>query len=385
MRALFCVMDSPGLAMQMIGLAQELRQMGHATACVAHAAAGALCDEHGLERIRDDCERSSFALRRWAAPPATLLQLRHLARGIEAFGPDVIVASPFGYGPAIAAKEAAIPLAVAGGLVHLWRPGSARREEGMRWYEAGRAAAGLPPLAAGSRVPWLGDLFLLPSTPGLSGAREGEDGACHVGDCASGAPATPPDSELEAWLARVPPATPIVYAQCGREFGAAPIRDHLATAADALGLAIAVDTGRNDLPCSYRSERVLARPFIPHQAVLPHASFVIASGQPTSVLGALRHALPLVLLPHGSGTEETAEACVASGVARAHPFAELTPEALARMLAEVLGAPEMQRAAASLRAELAGLGGRTRAAEAIAALGGRAIWTARSADAAAPP
>jgi len=86
----------------------------------------------------------------------------------------------------------------------------------------------------------------------------------------------------------------------------------------------------------------------------------------------------------GRAPRETAEACVAAGVARAHPFAEITPEALARMIAEVLGAPGMRRAAISLRTELAGLSGPARAAAAIAALGARAIWPARPADAAAP-
>jgi hypothetical protein len=307
-------MDSPGIALQMAGLARELHGMQHVTACVANERIAPLCDAYELRRIRADSDRSSFSLRRWAAPAATLLQLHHLEHAIRTFAPDVLVASPFGYGPALAAEHHRLPLVVLGGLVHLWQVGTERRREGLEWYSAGRRAAGLPAHTGDGHAPWLGDLFLLQGTPALSGANEHEDNIRHVGDCTWDPPECR-DPVLLAWLAARDSTVPLAYVQCGREFGATPVLDNLTLAAKRLGIALAIDTGRNDRPFSLDGEHVYARPFVARSAVLPLASLVITSGQPSSVLAALAHGLPLVLLPHGSGTEETADACVRAGVA----------------------------------------------------------------------
>jgi UDP:flavonoid glycosyltransferase YjiC (YdhE family) len=364
-KILFCVMDSPGIALQMAGLASELRALGHETACVANRSTVALCERHGLSCLVADCDHLSFALRRWAAEAATLLQLRHLSQAVEEMEPDVIVATPFGYGPALAAEQLGVPLAVIGGLVHVWRAGSERRAEGRHWYAAGRAEAGMAPHPDPDHAAWLGDRFLIQSAPALSGCRDGEDHATHVGDC-TWDPEAADDPALEQWLA-ARGERPLAYVQCGREFGLAPIYDAFAAAAEVLDIALAIDTGRNDRPTAFANKLVFARPFIPRARILERADLAIGSGHPATVLGALRHGLPMVLLPHGSGTEETAAACAEAGVAVTIPFAELTPLALIDAIVDGLAeAPGL--AAKRVQRQLSTLGGRPRAARLIAEL-----------------
>jgi hypothetical protein len=348
----------------MAGLARELHGMQHVTACVANERIAPLCDAYELRRIRADSDRSSFSLRRWAAPAATLLQLHHLEHAIRTFAPDVLVASPFGYGPALAAEHHRLPLVVLGGLVHLWQVGTERRREGLEWYSAGRRAAGLPAHTGDGHAPWLGDLFLLQGTPALSGANEHEDNIRHVGDCTWDPPECR-DPVLLAWLAARDSTVPLAYVQCGREFGATPVLDNLTLAAKRLGIALAIDTGRNDRPFSLDGEHVYARPFVARSAVLPLASLVITSGQPSSVLAALAHGLPLVLLPHGSGTEETADACVRAGVALARQLTQATADVLTASIDETLSSARMREAARATGRDIARLGGLRRAARLI--------------------
>lgn len=366
MKALFCVVTSPGLALSLIGLARELQARGHEVACVTNQSMAELCERHGLRRIvppgSEEADRHSFTLWRWNAPAAMLLQLRHIVHAFKTFEPDVIVASPFGHGPVIASEISGKPLVVVGGLTHIWGRGTWRATDAARWLDECRSAVGLPARGSSSEAPWLGQLFLLQSTPTLSGAPEGTDAVCHVGDCTWDPPGDQ-DPELAAWLASAPATRRIVFAVCGREFGFAPFDEMLAETAARLDLTVVIDTARSDFTRSYESGRVFAKPGIVRTLVLPRASVVLGTGHPTTVLSALRWELPLVLLPNGSGTDEAAAACVAAGVARAHPAEQLSVDILVDMLSDAITSHTMRFAASRLRLELeahGGLGGAAR-------------------------
>jgi len=368
-KVLLCIMDSIGLAMQMFGIAGELVADGHAIACVANPSIAEACEAYHVRRIERGSTQDSFTLRQWITPTMASAQFRYLDAAIKEFSPDVLVASPFGFGPSLCAEINRVPLVVIGGMTFSWAAGTYRREDGLRMFDAARVALGLPRIGTAGLVghpPWLGDRFLLQSSPTLSGPVPCSDRVRWVGDC-SWDPPSVADPELVAWLAATErTGKRLIYAQCGREFGDTSIDERLFEVCSRHDLSVAIDTGRSDRPRRSTVERVFARPFIARADVLPRCSLVIASGQPTTTLGALAHRLPMVLLAHGSGTEETVAACAAAGVARVGSLASVTTEALDALITDAIDSPAMRDAASSVAEELARLGGRRRAVDLIA-------------------
>jgi hypothetical protein len=349
----------------MFGLGRALAAIGVEVGYVAHPRMAATCETFAARRIAPGGANGGFTLRAWSSPDETRQTAAHLGAAIDAFAPDVLVATPFGYGPAIASEATGLPLAVIGGLTFLWGGHAWRHQDGLRSYEAARLALGLAPLgarAAEAHPPWLGDLVLLQSVPSLSGAARPGERLAWVGDC-SWDPPHERDPALTAWLADAERAgRGVVYAQSGREFGVAPIDQHLATIGDELGLAVAIDTARSDQPRRHAQAWLHVRPFIPRGDVLPSARLVVASGQPTVVLGALAHRVPLVLLANGSGTDEAAAACEAAGVARAGRLEGTTVDTLRALIGDALGG-HLQPAVERVARELEAAGGPRRAAE----------------------
>ena len=73
------------------------------------------------------------------------------------------------------------------------------------------------------------------------------------------------------------------------------------------------------------------------------------------MMGALRHGLPLVLLPLGADQPANAAAAQAVGVARVLDPARLTPEAVREAVRAVLTQGDYRRHARRLQAEIAAL------------------------------
>jgi UDP:flavonoid glycosyltransferase YjiC (YdhE family) len=362
---LVCAMDSPGFAYQAIGLAKAIAARGHRAACVASTTVADLFARHDVERVpRPGKDGPSFRLWRWSAAEATLLALLHVEHAARLARPDVIVAAPLGYGPALAAERLGVPLVVIGGLTFLWAPGTERHDDGWRWYLAGRAAAGLAapdPAAARGFPPWLGERFLLQSAPSLTGSLAWPQ--CRwIGDGSWDPPE--PAGELEDWI-EARRDRRLVYVQMGREFGITPLLEILEEPARRLGLAVVMATAHGDREPTRTEDWLWARPFVPRAAVIPRAHLVIGSGQPTTVLGALTHGVPCVLYPCGSGTEETAAACRDRGVALTEPLTEATPASVTELVARALDDRRLRAAAAEVGIELRAQGGLDAAARLV--------------------
>jgi UDP:flavonoid glycosyltransferase YjiC (YdhE family) len=101
--------------------------------------------------------------------------------------------------------------------------------------------------------------------------------------------------------------------------------------------------------------------------VLPRCGAVVSHGGSGSVLAALAHGLPSVLLPIGADQPENADRCLALGVARVLDPVDATPEDVRAAVADLDGC---RPAAALLQAEIARLPdpGAAVAALAVAAL-----------------
>ena len=91
--------------------------------------------------------------------------------------------------------------------------------------------------------------------------------------------------------------------------------------------------------------------FIPQSELLPKAHLVISHGGSGSVLGALTHGVPTVLLPMGADQPHNADQVVRLGAGRElHPIAA-TPAEIRATVTEVLANPAYRQAAEQLQAE----------------------------------
>lgn len=97
--------------------------------------------------------------------------------------------------------------------------------------------------------------------------------------------------------------------------------------------------------------------YIPQSSVLPHCDLVVSHGGSGSVIGALGHGLPMVLIPMGADQPLNAARCAELGVARVLDAVEATPEIVREAVAALLADPAYRRAAKRMRDEIAALPG----------------------------
>jgi UDP:flavonoid glycosyltransferase YjiC (YdhE family) len=95
--------------------------------------------------------------------------------------------------------------------------------------------------------------------------------------------------------------------------------------------------------------------YIPQSVVLPQCAAVVSHGGSGSVIGALAHGLPMVLIPMGADQPHNAARCADLGIAQVLDAVEATPESVRAAVATVLADPGYRRAAERLRDEIASL------------------------------
>jgi UDP:flavonoid glycosyltransferase YjiC (YdhE family) len=105
--------------------------------------------------------------------------------------------------------------------------------------------------------------------------------------------------------------------------------------------------------------------FIPQDVILPHVDVVVSHAGSGSVLGALSHGRPMVLIPMGADQPSNASRCVDLGVARVLDAVAATPQDAREAVRGVLADPGYRRAAERIRDEFAAMPG---PAYAVAAL-----------------
>lgn len=95
--------------------------------------------------------------------------------------------------------------------------------------------------------------------------------------------------------------------------------------------------------------------FMPQAALLPHCDLVVSHAGSGSVLGALAHGLPMVLLPIGADQPLNAARCRALGVAEVLDAVGATPEMVRAAATRVLADGGFRGAATRIRDEIAAL------------------------------
>jgi UDP:flavonoid glycosyltransferase YjiC (YdhE family) len=103
-------------------------------------------------------------------------------------------------------------------------------------------------------------------------------------------------------------------------------------------------------PANVRIER-----FVPQSEVLPHVDLVVSHGGSGSVLGALAHGRPMVVLPIGADQPLNAVRISALGAGRALDAIRATPDEVREAVASVLADAACREAAGRLADEIAAL------------------------------
>jgi hypothetical protein len=128
-------------------------------------------------------------------------------------------------------------------------------------------------------------------------------------------------------------------------------------------------------PPNVRVER-----YLPQSDVLPRCRAVVSHAGSGSVLGALAHGLPSVLLPMGADQPQNAERCAELGVARVLDASRATPDAVRDAGADIFTTPSYRAAARQIAAEIAALPGPASAVTELARLGALSATKSRSRD-----
>jgi UDP:flavonoid glycosyltransferase YjiC (YdhE family) len=293
---------------------------------------------------------------------------RRAARMLEwaaAWQPDVIVTDEVDVGTVIAAERLGIPCAT---VIVLAAGGFMRRDvvgDALDEVRAGQGLAADPGLRR-----MRGNLVIDPTPPGY---RDPVDPVLGPVVRVRLAVETPGDGPPPWPVTR--PGRPAVYVTLGTVFNLESgdlFERVLAAAADHDG-DVLVTVGRDLDPAVLGPQpaHVHVERFVPQAAVLPHVAVVLSHAGSGSVLGALAHGLPMVLLPMGADQPWNGDRCAALGVARVLDPGTATSDDIAAALREVGADPAYAAAATMQRDALASLPGPTAAVAAIAALADR--------------
>jgi UDP:flavonoid glycosyltransferase YjiC (YdhE family) len=96
---------------------------------------------------------------------------------------------------------------------------------------------------------------------------------------------------------------------------------------------------------------------IPQESILPHCHLVVSHGGSGSVIGALAHGRPAVLIPMGADQPLNAARCAQLGVARVLDPIGATPDDVRAAVSDIFADPRYRWAAERIRDEFAALPG----------------------------
>jgi UDP:flavonoid glycosyltransferase YjiC (YdhE family) len=140
-----------------------------------------------------------------------------------------------------------------------------------------------------------------------------------------------------------------------------------------LGIDVIATTGSNLDPVALGPQppNVRIERFLPQADVLPQCAAVVSHGGSGSVLGALAHGLPSVLLPMGADQPQNAARCEQLGVARVLDAVRASAETIGAAVSDVLEDPRYAGATRLIAEEIAALPGPEHAVSLLAQLGSR--------------
>ncbi len=164
--------------------------------------------------------------------------------------------------------------------------------------------------------------------------------------------------ELPASLRSLPPV-PTVYVSLGTIFNRDPaifgaILEGIG--GEEVNVIVTIGPGADPAELGPQPDNVHIEGFIPQSLLLPRCDVVVNQGG-TAILDILGHGKPLLVLPRGANQFHNAEACVASGAARALLPAEVDANSVRDGVRALLEEPSYRNAAAEVADDLAAMPG----------------------------
>lgn len=296
-------------------------------------------------------EREDHVLREQFARRAAGIRATGILALCTKWQPDLVVCEEMDFGGVIAAERLDLPYAT----VLCIASGSFVRTEvvGEPLNEV-RAEHGLPPdpeLEMLSRY-----LVLSPFPPSYRDPAFPLPATAHSLRPLAAAPTA--DDAAPAWLADLAGA-PTVYFTLGTIFNmeSGDLITRVLAGLRELSINVVVTVGRHIDPAEFGPQpaNVHIERYIPQATVLPLSTVVVSHGGSGSVIGALAHGLPMVLIPMGADQPQNAARCGVLGVAEVLDAVEATPETVREAVSTVLADPSYRLAAGRLREEIATL------------------------------
>jgi UDP:flavonoid glycosyltransferase YjiC (YdhE family) len=360
-RILFAFAGGSGHADPLVPVAREARRAGHDVAFTGRRSAAGTVEANGFPLVGGpadpadgrhevtpllafDMERELRVLRVHYAGRLARERAKLLLELAGDWRPDLVVCDEVDFGGMIAAERLAVPHAT----VLVAASGFVRPEVVVDPLNAIRAGHGLPPdptFAMPSR-----HLVISPIPPSF------RDPAFPL---PANAISIRPDVIAGARTRSTSP--PTVYFTLGTVFNmeSGDLFDRVLTGLRELPIRLIVTVGRELDPQRFGSQpaNVRIERFIPQEELLPMCHVAVNHGGSGSVLGALAHGVPMVVLPMGADQSLNAGRCEVLGVGIALDPVGATPEAVAAAVSTVLGDPSYRVAAARIRDEFAALQG----------------------------
>lgn len=168
----------------------------------------------------------------------------------------------------------------------------------------------------------------------------------------------PPVATRPAWASTIP-AAPAVYLTLGTVFNheSGDLFERVIAGLRELPVNALVTVGREIDPVRFGPQppRITIERFVPQADVLPYADLVVTHGGSGSVLGALGHGLPMVLLPMGADQPLNAARCETLGVGLVLDAVRATASDVRDAVSAVLAEPSFREHARPFRDEIAAL------------------------------
>ena len=371
MRALFTTNPGSGHWHPLVPFAEALQAAGHEVAfattraaCAGITALGFQCFTAGEDETTEDMQRrrEQMAARSgtdgaaWTWPNLFAgawaeRRLPDLSGVCRDWGPAVVVREDMEFAGCIAAEILGLPHAAV--QVTTWRP--RLRPLVVASLDRLRATVGLPPdpdLAMLDRY-----LLVCPVPPSF------QDPAAPLPRTAHTVRLVPfdrsGDEALPAWVGDLPDR-PVVYATMGTAFNrVSGILEAILTGLRDEPLALILTVGRDRDPTAFGPQpaHVHIERYVPQSLLFPSCDLVVNHGGSGTVMTALSHGLPMVIVPVSADQPDNARRCEQLGVARVIAPENRTPEAIRAAVRAVLGDPSYRPNAERMREEMERLPG----------------------------
>lgn len=314
------------------------------TATAAQAAPLLAVDMAREERVLREAYAGRIARARVASVLATCRR----------WSPDVVVCDEMDFGAMVAAERLGLPHAT----VLVIASGSFVRAELLAdALDELRAEHGLPPdpaLTMPSR-----HLVLSPFPPSLRDPAFPLPPTAHSVRARSPV-VDPADVPSPSWLAGTG-SRPLVYLTLGTVFNmeSGDLLERAIAGLRELPVELVVTAGpQRDLHAlGPQPPHVHVERHVAHAQLLPHCALVVSHGGSGTLVDALAHGLPSLVLPLGADQPLNAARCESLGIGATLDAASATPQTIAAAAAALLDDPAPRAAARRIQAEIAALPG----------------------------